>query len=481
MLTTLRTCLTRNTPAPCAGAAAASAGWGRLSRGIVGVFAPVVLVGCLKTPDRYAQSTLDVSVNPPANFELEGEPFCFAGSNNYYPIFKPKDVVDDLFDNAQKLDFKVMRVWAMLDVGALDGSVPHVDPPGPKENVYLQYYDPKTKRVLQNEAENGLPRLDFMLDSASRHGVKLILVLVNNWTAFGGIDQYIVWHGRQHHHEFYTDPEIKQTYKNWVRAVVTRTNTVNGRLYRDDPSIFSWELANEPRTIAAGGRDSKSGWDKTTITTWADEMSGYIKSLDPNHMVSVGDEGFLDGGGTHWAYAANDGVDHKALTGLEHIDFGTFHLYPEDWKATNAWGDQWIVDHLKVARELGKPTILEEYGTKVTRAQGKLGAITAGWRERKETYLRWNDVLLRRGGNGALVWMLAGKDNDGSRYPDYDRFAFWRDGPTGELLAGIAERFDDAPACQAAGGAWPNPSRFVRPRGSVADEKAALEPGFWRL
>jgi len=262
-------------------------------RGVLGVFAPVLLTfGCLKTPDRYAQSTLDVNVNPPANFELEGEPFCFEGSNNYYPIFKPKDVVDDLFENAQKLDFKVMRVWAMLDVGSLDGSVPHVDPPGPKENVYLQYFDPAAKQVRLNQAENGLPRLDFVLDSAARHGVKLILVMVNNWTAFGGIDQYIVWHGRQHHHEFYTDPEIKQTYKNWVKAVVTRSNTINGRLYRDDPTIFSWELANEPRNISAGGRDSKSGWDKTTITIWADEMSTYIKSLDPNHMVSVGDEGF---------------------------------------------------------------------------------------------------------------------------------------------------------------------------------------------
>lgn len=484
MLNTPRTRSTRSAPASVAYAARASlpASVRRRLRRFLGGFAPVVLtLGCLKTPDRHAQSTLDVSANPPANFELEGEPFCFAGSNNYYPIFKPRDVVDDLFESAQKLGFKVMRVWAMLDVGALDGSVPHVDPPGPKENVYLQYYDPKTQRVQRNEAENGLPRLDYVLDSAARHDVKLILVMVNNWTAFGGIDQYIVWHGRQYHHEFYADPEIKQTYKNWLDAVVTRTNSINGRLYRDDPTIFSWELANEPRAIAAGGRDSKSGWDKSTITTWADEMSAYIKSLDPNHMVSVGDEGFLDGGGTHWAYAANDGVDHKALTALEHIDFGTFHLYPEHWQTTNEWGDQWIVDHLRVARELGKPTILEEYGTKVARAQGKLGAITQGWREREQTYRRWNDIMLRRGGNGALVWMLAGKDNDGSRYPDYDRFAFWRDGPTGELLAGIAESFKTALACQAAGGTRPSRSRFVRVRGPAADHAALHEPGFWRL
>ena len=52
---------------------------------------------------------------------------------------------------------------------------------------------------------------------------------------------------------------------------------------------------------------------------------------------------------------------------------------------------------------------------------------------------------------------------------------------TGELLDGIAESFKTAPACQAAGGTRPSSSRFVKPRGRVADEKAGLEPGFWRL
>lgn len=453
-----------------------------LQRGLVGVIAPAMLtIGCLRTPDRYAKTTLDVNVNPPANFELEGEPFCFAGSNNYYPIFKPRDVVDDLFANAEKLDFKVMRVWAMLDIGSLDGSVPHVDPPGHKQGVYLQYYDPAKKQVIINDDENGLPRLDFVLDSAARHNVKLILVMVNNWTAFGGIDQYIVWHDKQYHHQFYTDPDVKATYKKWLEHVVTRTNTINGRLYRDDPTIFSWELANEPRNIAAGGRDSKQGWDKSTITNWADEMSQYIKSLDPNHLVSVGDEGFLDGGGTHWAYEANDGVDHKALTALPNIDFGTFHLYPEDWNATLEWGDQWIADHLAVARELGKPTILEEYGVKVARTPPKLGPITAGWRDRKESYLRWNDIMLRRGGNGALVWMLGGKDDASPRYPDYDTYGFWSDTPTGKLLEGIADRFETAPACEAAGGRGPGSSKFVSVRGPAANQAATLEPQFWRM
>lgn len=411
--------------------------------------AAALSVGCLKTPDRYVQSSLNVKENPPANFEVDGKPFCFAGSNNYYPIFKPKPVVDDLFDAARALDLKVMRVWGMLDRGSLDGSVPNADGDGHKQGVYFQYWDPVAKKPAYNDGEDGLVRLDYVLAAAAKNDIKVIVVLINNWRAFGGIDQYLMWYGRNKHHEFFTEPELKQAYRNWVKHVVERTNTVNGRKYREDPTVFAWELANEPRCKGGAAFDSATGWDKSTLTSWADEMSRYIKTLDQNHLVSVGDEGFLDGGGDHWAYKANDGVDHAALTGLPNIDFGTFHLYPEDWTTPDGFGEQWIIDHLKVARELGKPTVLEEYGIKVGRTQGNLGDINQGWAEREATYKRWNEITLKRGGNAAMPWMLAGIDEDKPRYPDYDRFVFWRDDETGKLIGEYAKQFQNAPACQA--------------------------------
>ncbi len=394
------------------------------------------------------QASLSSKENPPANFELDGKPFCFAGSNNYYPIFKPKPVVDDLFEAARALDLRVMRVWGMLDRGSLDGSVPNADGEGHKQGVYFQYWDPIAKKPAYNDGEDGLVRLDYVLAAAAKNDIKVIVVLINNWRPFGGIDQYLMWYGRNKHHEFFTEPELKQAYRDWVKHVVTRTNTINGRPYRDDPTIFAWELANEPRCKGGSSFDSDTGWDKSTITTWADEMSGFIKSLDSNHLVSVGDEGFLDGGGDHWAYEATDGVDHAALTALPNIDFGTFHLYPEDWGTPDGFGEQWIVDHIELARALGKPTILEEYGVKVGRTRGNLGAINQGWEEREATYQRWNELVLERGGNAALPWMLAGIDDDKPRYPDYDRFVFWRDDETGRLIGEYAKRFLDAPACQ---------------------------------
>jgi mannan endo-1,4-beta-mannosidase len=429
--------------------------------------AALLALGCMQSPQRFVASGLDVNLHPPANFELEGQPFCFGGSNNYYPIYKPRPVVDDLFRAAKQLNMRVLRVWGMLDRGSLDGSVPDADPDGgAKDGVYFQYWDPIKKAPAYNDGPDGLERLDYVLAKAGELDLKIIIVLVNNWRAFGGIDQYLIWYGRDKHHEFFTAPEPKQAYKNWVAHLVMRTNTITGRPYRDDPSIFSWELANEPRCKGGGSFDQATGWTTGTITGWAEEMSSHIKAMDPNHMVSVGDEGFLNAGGEHWAYQANDGVDHAALTALPAVDFGTFHLYPEDWGTTVAWGEQWILDHLKVARELGKPSVLEEYGVKVGRSHGKLGTVVKGWPERERAYLRWHEIMLQNGGNGFMPWMLAGLGDDGKRYPDYDQYAFYADDESGRLIGNDSMRFIDAPACRSAGPADPTSKKspFVRAR-----------------
>lgn len=34
------------------------------------------------------------------------------------------------------------------------------------------------------------------------------------------------------------------------QAILTRANTINGLSYKDDPSIFAWELINEPRCLS---------------------------------------------------------------------------------------------------------------------------------------------------------------------------------------------------------------------------------------
>ncbi len=401
----------------------------------------------MRTTDDFTPIDPKPVSEPSAYFTLEGRPFCFAGTNNYYLTYKSEDMVLDVLDQARAMDLKVMRLWGFMDRGSLDGSVKSVDGDGTKDGVYFQYWDTEKKRPAYNEGPNGLPRLDFVLHHARSRGIKVLVVLTNNWRHFGGMDQYLAWYGLDKHDQFYTDPKVRQAYKDWVAYFLNRKNSIDGTVYKDDPAVFAWELANEPRARNDNEFDREDGWDITTITRWADEMSAYVKSIDPKHMVAVGDEGFLTSGMRHWAYEGPQGVDHEALTSLPNVDFGTYHLYPDDWGAGHRWGTRWIEDHIAIARKVGKPSLLEEYGIRVKRKDEMSGKVTSGFPRREVAYINWNRTVLAKGGAAALFWTLVGIDPQHGNYPDYDHFSVYAGDETFALLKDFAERFPTAQAC----------------------------------
>ncbi len=423
-----------------------------LRRAWLGILACSLIAGCAGMPTR---SALDVAQNPATNFELDGKPFCFVGANNYYLAYKPRPMVDDVLEAARAMGVRVVRIWGFIDRGSLDGRVRSIDGDGTKQGFYFQAWDPVAEQAIFNDGPSGLQGLDYALAKADQLGLKVVLVLTNNWHEFGGMDQYLEWYGLSAHAAFYDHPRVRKAYKDWLWHLATRVNGLTNRAYRDDPAIFAWELANEPRGTA--------GTPSQVLTRWAHEMSGYLKSIDQNHMVAVGDEGFLDGDSQHWTYHADNGVDHRALTALPAIDYGTFHMYPETWGTGFGWSERWIDDHLGVARELAKPSVLEEYGLKVTR--DALGRVTDGLTVRLSNYAAWNERVLAHGGNATMFWLLAGRDTEhGGWYEDYDQFSVYRSDATANLLSGFAERFAQrAPACSS-GTASESRSAFVRVR-----------------
>jgi len=409
-------------------------------------------------------SSVEPTDAPSGVFLNQGKPFCFAGSNNYYLTYKDKVMVDDVFAQAKALGLKVLRTWAFEDRGSLDDSVPSLEhnewePPGTKQGVYFQYWDTVAKAPAYNEGaekDDGLRRLDYVLAKAAENDIKMILVLTNNWKEFGGMDQYLKWFDLKYHHEFYTDAKAKAAFKNYAQHLIGRTNSVSKVAYKDDPTIFAWELGNEPRCRNYGKFDRLQDCRADTITSWVKEMSAHIKSLDPNHLVSVGDEGFFNRpGGSGEQYNGKDGVDHEAFLALDSIDFGTFHLYPESWGTGLKWANQWITDHIEAAQKVGKPTVLEEYGVAVKR-DDKTGKVTAGFERRRTAYSNWNNLLLKRGGNGSMFWLLVGVDpsNKGTGYyQDYDHFSVYNlpDDESAQLLRDYAGQFTQtARACELA-------------------------------
>jgi mannan endo-1,4-beta-mannosidase len=343
---------------------------------------------------------------------LNGKPFRFAGTNNYYLMYKSPAMVDDVLTTAAANGFNVLRMWGSLEIGNQDGSN---SIQGKSDGVYFQYWN--GTEPAYNDGVDGLQRLDYAVWKAGQLGIRLVIPFVNNWNAFGGMDQYVRWRGGNFHDDFYTDPLIRQWFKNWISHLLNRVNPLTGLAYKDDPTIMMWELANEPRCLSAGAYPRSPNCNTQTLINWAAEMSAYVKSVDNKHLVSVGDEGFYCiPGATDWTENCGEGVDTLAFARLPTIDVMSFHLYPDHWGKDAAWGTQWIQRHFADARALRKPAMLGEYGY-----QDKA--------TRNVVFKQWTDAVFNSGGAGALYWILSGKQDDGTLYADYDGFTVYCPSP----------------------------------------------------
>ncbi|WFE24327.1 cellulase family glycosylhydrolase [Solwaraspora sp. WMMD937] len=365
------------------------------------------------------------------DLKLDGRKFRFAGSNNYYLMYKSPTMVDDVFADAKAAGFTVLRTWGFLDIGNADGSDSVA---GPADGVYFQYFD--GERPAYNDGPDGLQRLDYVLAAAREAGIKLVVPLTNNWRDFGGMDQYVRWRGGQYHDDFYTDPVIRGWYKDWISHVLNRTNTITGVRYKDDPTVMTWELGNEPRCKGSGVYPQSPDCATDTLTAWADEMTRHVKSIAPRQLVSVGDEGFFcdDPTSADWTINCGEGVDSVALSRLPAVDVVSYHLYPDHWGKDAAWGAEWITRHAHEAKKVRKPVMLGEFGIhdKSTR---------------NVVYREWTDAAIAGGTSGFLYWILSGVQDDGSLYPDYDGYTVYCPSPVCTTLsnAGAAVRGDRRP------------------------------------
>ncbi|SBT52970.1 cellulase family glycosylhydrolase [Micromonospora auratinigra] len=354
---------------------------------------------------------------------LDGRPFRFAGTNNYYLEYKSRPMVDDVFADAKAAGFTVLRHWGFLDIGNADDSN---SVSGKSDGVYLQYWD--GTKPAYNDGPDGLQRLDYVLYAARRAGIKVVVPLTNNWRDFGGMDQYVRWRGGTYHDDFYTDPVIRGWYRDWVSHVLDRVNPLTGVAYKDDPTVMAWELANEPRCKGSGVYPTSPTCSTSTLTTWADEMSRHVKAVDRRHLVGVGDEGFFcdDRAATDWTVNCGEGVDTVALASLPAVDLMGYHLYPDHWDRTADWGVTWIERHSREAEAIGKPVLLGEFGW-------------ADKATRNPVYRRWTDAVIRSGGDGFLYWILSGTQDDGSLYPDYDGYTVYCPSPVCTTLGNAAD------------------------------------------
>ncbi|KAG8372598.1 hypothetical protein BUALT_Bualt12G0083100 [Buddleja alternifolia] len=333
-----------------------------------------------------------------SRFMINGRSLYFNGFNAYWLMYMAsdpltQDKVTDTFKEASKYGMNVARTWAFSDGGyrALQ-----ISPGSYNEDMFKG--------------------LDFVVSEAKKNGIYLILSLVNNWEGFGGKKQYVQWARDQGQYlnddDFFTNSIVKSYYKNHIKAVVTRVNSITGIAYRDDPTIFAWELMNEPRS-----QYDSSG---KAIQDWVAEMSAHVKSIDKNHLLEVGMEGFYGESmpeKKQFNPGYEVGTDFISNNLIPDVDFATIHLYPDQWISGNdevqaEFVDKWIQAHINDSKVvLGKPLIVSEFG-KSSRSSGyNVGA--------RDKYLGdiFNSVYscAKTGGpcGGAIFWqvMAQGMEN----------------------------------------------------------------------
>ncbi|GFP87404.1 mannan endo-1 4-beta-mannosidase 6 [Phtheirospermum japonicum] len=167
-------------------------------------------------------------------FTVDGRPFYVNGFNTYWLMVFAVDQstrgkVSEVFQQASAVGLSVCRTWAFNDG---------------------QWRALQISPSVYDEAV--FKGLDFVISEAKKYKIRLILPLVNNWEAYGGKAQYVKW-GKAaglnltSDDDFFSHQTIKGYYKAHVNTVLNRVNTLTNITYKDDPTIFAWELINEPR------------------------------------------------------------------------------------------------------------------------------------------------------------------------------------------------------------------------------------------
>ncbi|MEO6391168.1 MAG: cellulase family glycosylhydrolase [Pyrinomonadaceae bacterium] len=351
-------------------------------------------------------------------FVLNGRPFRFIGANAAIFYGEETAQMPGRLQAIAQDGVRVVRVWASGESGADDGLKS-----GIAQNDWLRTNPFRRGPDDWNEA--AFVHLDHILAEAERNHLFVQLCLVNWWRDTGGIIRYLDWAGIADARDdskpfgintdrallFYSNDKARELYREHVRRIVTRRNTVTGKLYIDDPTIMGYELMNEAQAPTGRWAERKA---------WVAEMSTYLRSLDENHLISPGT----------WGY--RNGIERRAWIdehSLPNIDYCDVHHYPRD--DTDSFVDsaqtmgEFMDNRVAASVQVGKPLVIGEFGMV---PEGFHGMSRVDW------FRAYFDSAVRAGVAGAMCWIYT---NDTTR--DYGITPDPRDNPTHAEIKRAAE------------------------------------------
>ncbi len=324
--------------------------------------AAALLLSSCSTPTEPTTEANFITVED-GRFIKNGSPYFYVGTNLWFgailgstgPEGNRERLLTEL-DSLSAIGVKNLRVLV-----GVDG-----DPRPSKATPALQ----EAPNRYNQDIFNGL---DFLLSELAKRDMEAVLFLNNSWEWSGGYSQYLEWAGygkapvpaevgwdkfRAYVSQFATSEAAQEIFFNYIKDVLGRTNSITGVAYKDDPTIMSWQIGNEPRAFSSDVKDE--------FAEWIHRSAEIIDSLAPNHLISIGSEGEkgCEEDIELWERIHSDGI----------VDYLTVHTWPKNWK----WIDEanmagtidiaiqstkdYIDRHLVVADRLGMPLVLEEFG-----------------------------------------------------------------------------------------------------------------------
>ena len=326
-----------------------------------------------------AQTSPFVTVRD-GHFEKGGKPYYYVGTNFWYgAILGSEGQGGDRERLVKELDY--MKEIGIDNLRILVGS--------DGERGVTTKVEPTLQIRPGVYNDTILAGLDYLLMEMGKRQMVAVLYLNNSWEWSGGYGFYLehAGEGKQPRpnedgypaymkamSKYATNKKAHELFYNYVRFILGRTNRYTGLKFTEDPAIMSWQIGNEPRAF-----------DKAVLPDfeqWLAEASALIRSLDANHLISVGSEG-------SWG-CENDYDSYRRICADKNIDYCNIHLWPYNW----SWARQdhliedlpkakantkdYIDRHLEICAKLNKPLVMEEFGYPRDDFKFALGTPTEG-------------------------------------------------------------------------------------------------------
>ncbi len=193
--------------------------------------------------------------------------------------------------------------------------------------------------IFQSFTKSGtdFTRFNLVLTQAAVNDIKVIPVFENQWgDCTQGAYKYNDWYKDGYKSPYGTYPI---NLKDYISRVVP--------IYKDNPAILMWQIMNEAESQIKGPVYQTDG---QSLFDFTNDIAPFIKSLDPNHLVSLG----TMGGGQ----PGTGGPAFRSLHAISALDILEYHDYGDEQILT----PQGLNDRFNDSQVLNKPVMVGEAG-----------------------------------------------------------------------------------------------------------------------